>query len=479
MTSFPMAGKRFFPALAAAFACTASFAAAASDLDALHPSFNLQTVRPSGFEPRVSGMDFLPGGKLVLSTWKPNEVYVIEGADGPAGKASYRKAADGFTDIMGLCVSGDTVFIADQDKVYRLEDRDGNGLPETKVVIGSLPFSGGFHEWSFGLVRREGRLYTGLSVATSRTGRTTIPQANALRGAVVAMDDKGNLEVIATGLRAPEGMGEGPEGSLFVTDNQGSWLPASKLIHVVKGRTYGHRPEPPGIYDSLFPSPPAAWLPYGEATKSPTQPVLATAGAYAGQMFYGDIASGVVRRVFLEKVNGEWQGCVLRFSGGFEAAVHRMVAGKDGSLWLGGLGKGDQQNWGWRGKLFGLQRLVPNGKPVFEIKSARARQGGFELEFTERPGAAALKPARYSAKRWWYEPTAEYGGKKKDEAKCAVKSVKLSGDGKRVFVAVEGLQPFHVIHVRLDGVKSEAGRPLWTTEFWYTLNALSAEPFKP
>jgi hypothetical protein len=465
--------------LASLLALAPSAVRAADADDAVHPSFDLVSARPSGFEPRVSGLDLLPGGRLAVATWKPNEVWILENADGPAARMNARKAAEGFSDLMGLCTSGDTIFVVDQHKIYRLEDKDKNGLPETKVPIATLPYSGSFHEWSFGLLRKDGRLYTALSVATTRTGRTESRQKDARRGSVVAADFKGNLEVIATGLRAAEGLGFGPEGEIFATDNQGSWLPASKLIHVKKGRTYGHRIEPAGLYDSLYPSPPAVWLPYGETSKSPTQPILLPAGPFAGQMLYGDIASGAVRRVFLEKVGGEWQGGVVRFSGGYEAAVHRLAASKDGGVWLGGLGNGDQQNWGWRGKRFGLQRLKPNGKPSFEVKAARAVAGGFEVEFTERPGPEALDPAAWTAKRWWYEPTGSYGGPKKDVADCKVTAAKASQDGKRIFIAVDGLQLQHVIHVKLPRMSSKEGRELWTPEFWYTQNALSQTAFSP
>jgi hypothetical protein len=470
-------GARLIVILAAVLSAQAPARAGADD--EVHPSFDLTPLRPAGYEPRVAGMDFLPGGRLAIATWRPNEVHVLDGAGGPPSKAAVRKAAGGFTEIMGLCTSGDTIFVADQAAIYRLEDRDRNGLPETKVEIGKLPYTGSFHEWSFGLVRKDGLFYTALSVATTRTGRTLVPQKDPRRGAVVSMDSAGAVEVIATGLRAPEGLGLGPGGSIWATDNQGSWLPASKLIHVEKGRTYGHRIEPAGAYDTLYPTPPAVWLPYGETSKSPTQAVFATAGRYAGQAFYGDIATGAVRRAFVEEVGGAWQGCVMRFSGGFEAAVHRLVPGKDGSLWTGGLGNGDEQNWGWRGRRFGLQRLVPNGKPAFEVHAMRARAGGFEIEFSEPPGPEALKPASYAVKRWWYEPTSAYGGPKKDLAACRVKFVRPSADGKRVFVEIDGLLIHHVIHVRMKGLKSRSGRSNWTPDAWYTLNAFSSRPFAP
>ncbi|MDQ3000012.1 MAG: hypothetical protein M3Y08_01935 [Fibrobacterota bacterium] len=453
--------------------------AAPKDEDRVHPGFDLTVIRPKGFEPRVTGMEFLPGGRMAVSTWRPNELFILTGYDGPVKGVKVRKAATGFKEIMGLCALGDTLFAADQDRIYALTDKDGDGLPESKSLVGALPFSGSFHEWSFGLVHKDGRFYTGLSVAATQTGRTLAPQKEARRGSIVSMGRDGSVEVVATGLRAPNGMCLGPDSGIFATDNQGSWLPANKFIHIVPGRTYGHQTTPPGEFDEGYPEPPAVWLPYVTVSRSPTQPAYTPSGRYPGQFFFGDIAQGVVNRVFLEKVVGRWQGCVLRFSGGFEAGVHRMLAGPDGSLYLGGLGNGDDQNWGWRAKMFGLQRLKPNGKTVFEIQSVRIRRGGFEVAFSSPPGPKALEPARYEAKQWWYQPTDAYGGTPMDVDPVPVKSVRASKDGMRIFLEMSGLRPQQIAHVRLKDIESKEGKDIWTPDFWYTMNAFSAVEFEP
>ncbi|GEM_PF-6488389 len=75
--------------------------------------------------------------------------------DGPASAIKARKAASGFKEVMGLCVVHDTIFLVYKDSLYFLSDKDGDGLPETKKSIGAIPFSGSFHEWSFGLVYKD------------------------------------------------------------------------------------------------------------------------------------------------------------------------------------------------------------------------------------------------------------------------------------------------------------------------------------
>lgn len=452
---------------------------ATGEEDRLHPGFDLMPIRPKGFEPKVSGMEFLPGGRLAIATWHPNELWILSGYDGPLKAMKAVRAQAGFKELMGLCVLGDTIFAADQDSIYVLRDRDGDGLPEARAGIGALPWTGSFHEWSFGLVNSGGRFHTGLSVAASQTGKTLSPQKDARRGGLAAMDREGKLEIVAGGLRAPDGLCLGPDSGIFATDNQGSWLPASKFVHLESGKSYGHHTKPAGAFDEAYPAPPAVWLPYGTVSKSPTQPIWIRSGAYAGQFLFGDIAFGVVRRVALEKVADRWQGCVLHFSGGFEAGVHRMLAGPDGSIYLGGLGNGDIQNWGWRGYTTGLQRMKPNGRAVFEILAVHAMKGGYEIVFSAPSGAEALKPMSYRAEQWWYEPTESYGGKPKDVAKVAVKSVRASADGSRVFVEMDGLLPQQVTHVRLTGIRSRSGAELWTPDFWYTLNTIPERAFAP
>lgn len=46
--------------------------AAPKEEDRIHPGFDLTVIRPKGFEPRVTGLEFLPGGRMAVSTLRPN-----------------------------------------------------------------------------------------------------------------------------------------------------------------------------------------------------------------------------------------------------------------------------------------------------------------------------------------------------------------------------------------------------------------------
>jgi cytochrome c len=57
-----------------------------------------------------------------------------------------------------------------------------------------------------------------------------------------------------------------------------------------------------------------------------------------------------------------------------------------------------------------------------------------------------------------------------------VQSVHISEDRKRIFLALDGMEKEHVIHLRLPNYwTSTAGQSFWTTEAWYTLNNIPVD----
>ena len=151
------------------------------------------------------------------------------------------------------------------------------------------------------------------------------------------------------------------------------------------------------------------------------------------------------------------------------------MIGPDGAIYVGGIGEGG--NWGEDNKLrYGLQKLTPNGKNVFDMEKMEVIEGGFKISYTQPVGDAAavarLKDA-YKFKQWRYVPTSQYGGPKVDEESLLVKDATISSDKKTVTIHVDGLKPGRVVHVRSQRpFASSTGEELWNTEAWYTLNSL-------
>ena len=101
---------------------------------------------------------------------------------------------------------------------------------------------------------------------------------------------------------------------------------------------------------------------------------------------------------------------------------------------------------------------------------------GFEMEYTQ-PLSAATAAARWprstrSSSGGTCRPPG-YGGPKVDEETLSVTSATLSADGQKVTLAISGLQAGRVVHVRSPRpFTSSTGQSLWSTEAWYTLNAI-------
>ncbi|WP_229068145.1 family 16 glycoside hydrolase [Actinoplanes sp. DH11] len=452
-------------------------------LAAVHPGYTLTNLRPSGFQPQVSAMDWFPDGRLAIATWggsdtSTGEVYILSGVTGSTSpsQVTQRRIATGLREPMGLKIVDGKIYVSQKHELTELNDTTGDGVIDQYRRVATWPFGGNFHEFAFGLLYRDGFFYLNLSVSINLGGATTEPQPAANRGTTLKINrSTGAVEYLAGGLRTPNGLGFGPEGDIFVTDNQGGWLPASKLVQVKPNRFFGHYTNPDGPFDSQPVTQPVLWLPQNEIANSPSTPLMLDAGPYAGQMVFGDVTYGGVQRAFLEKVGGQYQGAVFRLTQGLEMGVLRLSQGPDGALYAGGLGAGG--NWGQPGKLqYGLQKLTPNGTSVFDIKAMRAVADGFELEYTQPVSTttAAQLAARYRATQWRYVSTPAYGGPKVDEETLPVTSATLSADRLKVTLKVAGLKPGRVVHVRSPRpFTSTSGASLWSTEAWYTLNSLA------
>ncbi|MFC4852720.1 ricin-type beta-trefoil lectin domain protein [Actinophytocola glycyrrhizae] len=451
-------------------------------LTAVHPNYTLTSLRPAGFQPQVTGMDWLPDGRLAIATWGGSnnqfgEVYLMSGVTGNTSPAQVqaKKIASNLREPMGIKYVDGKLYVSEKHRLVELNDTNGDEVTDNYRAVATWPFGGNFHEFAFGLLYQDGFFYLNLSVAINYGGATTDPQPAPNRGTTIKVNRAtGAVSYVAGGLRTPHGIGWGPEGGIFVTDNQGGWLPSSKLVHVKQDRFFNHYMNPDGPFDGRPVTQPVLWLPQNEIANSPSNPVQLTSGPFAGQLVFGDVTYGGLQRGFLEKVNGEYQGAVFRMTQGLESGVNRISLGPDGAIYTGGIHGGG--NWGQEGKLaYGLQKLAPTGTGAFDIVAMRAVEGGFELEYTQplSAGTAQNLAAKYKATQWRYVPTAAYGGPKVDEQTLTVASATLSTDRKKVRLAVPGLQPGRVVHLRSPRpFSSESGQSLWSTEAWYTLNAM-------
>lgn len=447
-------------------------------LKELHPGLSAVDLRDEDLTLRISGMKMRSEDELIFTTWD-GDLYSLDLKAIPdSGPPPFRRIARGLSEPMGLAVSGERIFVTEKNQLTELIDQDKDGKFETyRCVSNDWPGTMDYHEYLFGAVAKGKYLYFNSSVGMARRGIDNYQAP--LRGSVLKVDmNSGETEIVAGGLRTPDGIGEAADGGLLVTDNQGEWLPANKLIHVKEGAFYQFRSIPPWHpLDAPKASPPAVWLPLGEIGASPTEPAVIPSGwgPYSGQVIFGDETFGGLQRAFLEEVDGVTQGAAFRFSQGFRHDFHRLVFTEEGELFAGGIARGKDQEYIHR--VSGLTRIRYNGESVFEPLAARIRSNGLEIEFTEPLAeGTGWNPAGYHVTQWGYQATQTYGGQKVRHRQAGVRSATVSADRRRVFLELADLKPEEVIHVHLSkSFTSEEGRPLRAGELWYTVNRIPTD----
>lgn len=442
-------------------------------LKGVHPAYTLENFRGPNFQPAVGGLCFIPDGRLAVCTWDPDgAVYLLDVNKSPV---TMTKFAEGLGEPLGIAWFDNALLVTQKGEVTRLVDADKDGVADRYEVVSSgWPQSHNYHEFTFNLVPRGGKLNIMTSVPlrggwTNYTPGSTgaFPISNG-PGRWYEIDPKtGEWKVMGKGLRTPNGLNVCVDGQLFGCDNQGSWMPSSRMNVYRVGGFYGHQETPDGRVEM---DPPVAWFPQNEIGNSPSEPVLVPDGEYRGQVFVGDVTHGGIKRVFVEKVDGVYQGTVFRFSQGLEAGVNRLVWGPDGCLYVGGIGSNG--NWNHENTKFGLQRLRYNGQIPFEMKRVESRKGGLQVTFSRPVGD--LKDASVDVQQFRYEQSENYGGPKLDLEKLTPK-LTWSDDKTTVFLSLAGLKPEHVVYLRWKGLKSASGEAMWSTESWSTINRLSAK----
>lgn len=446
-----------------------------SPLESIHPSYDLITIRPEDFRPRVGALDFMPDGRLLVTTWDTvGGVYLLSGVEtGDAGQVQVKRIAAGLGEPLGIKVVDNEIFVLQKQELTQLIDHDGDEIiDEYRTICNSWGATTDFHEFACGLVYKDGYFYATLGLAMRLMAHET---QHPDRGTAIRISRNGQYEIIADGLRQANGIGIGPEGEIFLTENQGQWVPANKVIHLREGDFHGCQFGTGDKYAGREMTPPTVWLPQDEIGNSPSQPVTMQDGPYLGQLLHGEVTHGGIKRVFLEEVDGAYQGCVFRFTQGLEAGVNRLVWGPDGRLYVGGIGM--VGNWSWQGKQYGLQALAYNERSTFEMLAVRAIPDGLEVEFTE-PLAEGQgeKPADYTIQQWRYEVTPAYGGPKLDLESLPVSRVALSDDRRKARLYAPGCKERHVLHLQLSpALRSASGQTLWSGDCWYTMNAIPQE----
>ena len=438
----------------------------------------------------VGGMAHFDNSLYVAT--RRGEVWRIDDADGENPTASLW--AEGLMEPLGLIARDGWLYCAQRGELSRMRDGDSDGrMDELETFAEGWPISGNYHEYCFGpTVAGDGSFWLTLN---KPFGAEPFGRAPWRGWAIRIPAEGGSFEPVCAGLRSPCGIGTGPGGLAWYTDNQGEWCANSKFTPLEVGDFHGHpwgidscklpesKVEHPGdVPDGLRMAEaaktipnfrlPAVWIPYDKCGRSPGGFVWDTSGnfpPFQGQVFCGDQYSSEVFRMSLEKVAGRWQGACYPFRRGLKSGITRVLWGKPGTMWCGLTNRG----WGsLGGSTQGLQRLVWRGAMPFELREITATKPGFRLAFTQSVDAASAIGSAIEVSSWTYDHHKAYGCPPRDTRTHKVLTAKASEDGLFIDIEVQDLELCRVYEVRCKGVRAaSAEASLLHGVGWYTRNA--------
>lgn len=448
----------------------------------------------------VGGLETMPDGRIAVAT-RRGDVWLVENPAGlNGGRPYFTRFAQGLHEALGLAYRDGALYTAQRSELTRLRDLDGDGRADRYETVYSWPLSGNYHEYSFGPVFSPlGEMIVTLNLAWVGYGDSF----TKWRGWMLQVSPNGAMTPIAAGFRSPSGMGYNLEGDLFYSENQGDWVGSGGITHVVRGDFVGNpaslrwsgEPESPvkltkaDIPDTGEPmfevakrvpglKTRAVWFPHGVLGIA-TSAILVDStrggfGPFAGQLFVGDQGQSRIMRVYLEKVNGVYQGVVFPFREGFASGVLREVWGTDGSMYVGQTSRG----WGATGTApYALQRLEWTGKVPFEAHRVEARPDGFEITFTlPVDRATTADPASYEVNSFIYQYHHIYGSPVINQAKHPIRHVEVSPDGRSARLVLDSLRQGYIHEIKLPGVRSDDGTPLLHDVGYYTVNQIPTGP---
>ena len=349
-----------------------------------------------------TGLDFLPDGRIAVCTCH-GDVWLAK-VDEKAGEVAWQRYATGLYHPLGLKVVDGKVIVLERGQLTRLHDSNGDGEADFyECLCNDWHTGAGEHSYDTCLeTDPQGNFYF------FKTGDTDLPSGGTLLK--VSKDGK-KVETFATGFRHPIGLGMSDSGILTGADQEGNWMPATRIDQYKLGGFYGdmraaHRSPLPKTYDA-----PLCWLPREVDNSAGGQVWVPkeTFGELAGKPIhfsYGRCRPFVLLRQ--EFPDGTVQGGVAGLPVQFLSGVCRGRF-HDKMLYVCGL-----NGWQTGAKADGcLQRMRATEVPLDTVVKHEITETGVKLTFSMAlDKAAAEKPENYKAAWWNYRWSGEYGSKR-------------------------------------------------------------------
>jgi hypothetical protein len=429
---------------------------------------------------RFGGLDFFKDGRrAALCTWD-GDIWVVSGLDGDLNSLKWRRFASGMYETLGLKIVDDVIYTSGRDQITRYHDVNGDGEADHYENFNNAYTSTeGFHEFVFDLqTDPAGNFYFAKAGPVKGGGRGWETISRDAGSLMKVSPDGSRLETVATGFRAPNGIGVNPwDGQVTTGDNEGTWVPTCPVNWVRPGGFYGVEDLAHGADVKSFRQP-LLWMSHDEYDNSGGGQVWVQGGRWGPfdkrllHMSYGQCALYLV--MYEDAGGGQMQGGVVKFPVKFASSAMRARFNPvDGQLYVAGL-----QGWQTKAvKISGFDRVRYTGKPVYTVEALKVTPRGLRLTFSQPLDPKEAADAQnYSARRWNYKRTSNYGSPtmsvknpaKEGRDRVDVKSAALLPDGRSVEIEIEDFRPVNQMEIKFQ-LKAKDGTPI-EQEFQCTVN---------
>src|SRR5262249_46247165 len=280
-----------------------------------HPANN-----PWHCQMRLSGFDFYDDGRrAAVCTWD-GDVWLVTGLDNvgrsrsESATLSWQRIASGLFQPLGLKIVNGKVHVCCRDQIVILHDLNGDGETDFYECFNNdHQVTEHFHEFAMGLqTDADGDFYY------AKAARHALPALVPHHGTLLRVSKDGSkTDILATGFRAPNGVCLNPDGTFFLTDQEGHWTPKNRINRVERGGFYGNFW---GYHYVTDPSDqameqPVCWI-TNAFDRSPSELLWVTGegwGPLKGSLLNFSYGYGKVYVVPHENVDDAWQGgmCAL------------------------------------------------------------------------------------------------------------------------------------------------------------------------
>ncbi len=423
----------------------------------------------------VSAFAFFPNGDAALAT-AHGDVWIVRGLDDDLDEVTWTRHATGLYQPLGLEIVDGRVIVLGRDQLTRLHDRNDDGEADFYESFNhDLQIEGRPHAFAMRLETDTAGNFYFLKSGSDPPHGSSLLKLSA---------DGSQLEVLARGFRHAFGLGVGgPDGWVTVADNEGNWVPSSKIDRIVPGGFYGFLGNAEPMPDQR-PEPPLCYIPKVADNSSGGQVWVEGdrwGDYHRDEMLHLSWGRCTLHAVLRERVGDRWQGATVRFPGlAFESgAAEANFSPRDGQLYVVGL-----DGWQTGAVRDGcLQRVRATGRPNPMPSGFRTYRDGIALTFHQVLDPERAEDVdRYRAEHWNYRWSETYGSfhyRPSDPEAIGheplpITSARLLEDGRTVFLSIPEIRPVDQLQIATD-LRTLDGQPA-RFDVYLTIHALGDEP---